>query len=108
MISYEDFAKLELRIGTIVEASDHPNADKLLVLKVNIGETVVQLVAGIRGFYQAADVVGVQVVVLTNLEPRLLRGVESQGMVLAASTADKTQLVVVTPQKEIAAGSIVK
>ena len=85
-ITYDDFAKLDIRIGTVTESTDHPNADKLLVLKVDMGDHVRQLVAGIRGNYQAADMLGKQVVVLANLAPRVVRGVESQGMMLAAST----------------------
>ena len=85
-IAYEDFAKLDIRIGTVTEAANHPNADKLLVLKVDLGDQTRQLVAGIRGNYQAEQMVGRQIVVLANLAPRVVRGVESQGMLLAAST----------------------
>ena len=96
-ITYEDFVKLDMRIGTVVEAVNHPNADKLLVVKVDLGDHVRQFVAGIRGTYQAEEMVGKQVVVLTNLAPRALRGVESQGMILAASETaeDGTKKVVV-------------
>lgn len=108
MIIYDDFAKLELKIGKIVEAAEHSNADKLLVLKVEIGDAVVQVVAGIKAYYGSQEVVGKQVVVLANLEPRQLRGIESQGMILAAQTPDKSQLCLIVPEKEMPAGSIVK
>ena len=106
-VSIEDFQKLALRIGIITAAQDHPNADRLLVLTVDIGEGAPrQLVAGIKGSYQAADVVGKHVVVVANMKPAMLRGVESQGMVLAASNAQA--LVLISPERPIAAGSQVK
>ncbi len=105
--SLEDFQKLALRTGTIVEAAEHPNADRLLVLTVEIGEAAPRrVVAGIKGSYQAAELVGKQVVVVANLKPATLRGVESQGMVLAAS--DGSSLVVVSPERSIRPGSVVK
>ena len=105
--SVDDFKKLAFRVGTIVSAEDHPNADRLLVLKVDIGEGAPrQVVAGIKATYQAADLVGKHVVVVANLKPAVLRGVESQGMVLAAS--DASTIVLVSPERPIPPGSIVK
>ena len=102
-----DFQKLQFRIGTIVTAQDHANAERLLVLTVDIGEAAPrQIVAGIRGSYQAADLVGKHVVVVANLKPATLRGIESQGMVLAAS--DGSLLTLVIPERPIAPGSQVK
>jgi len=106
MITYEDFTKLELRVGKVLAAEAHPNADKLLVLKVDIGEKQVQLVAGIKASYSPEQLIGKTVVVLANLEPRALRGVESQGMVLAAT--DVNGIRVATIDGEMTAGSIVK
>ena len=106
-ISIEDFQRLALRVGTIVSADTHPNADRLLVLKVDVGDgNPRQLVAGIRASYQAADLIGKRVVVVANLKPAMLRGVESQGMVLAAS--DATGIALLTPERPIAVGSVVK
>jgi len=103
-ISIEAFRRLSLRVGVIVSATDHPNADKLLVLSVDTGEgTPRQLVAGIKGAYQATDLVGRQVIVVTNLKPAVLRGVESQGMVLAATSGP--DVILCTTEKEAAAGS---
>ena len=107
-IAYEDFAKLDLRVGTVTEAALHPNADKLLVVKVDMGDHVRQLVAGIRGSYQPEDILGKQVVVLTNLAPRAIRGTESQGMILAASeTAEDgtRKVLVVAPAGALKPGS---
>jgi len=86
-ISIEAFRALELRVGTIRAAEPHPNADRLLVLRVDLGSEERQIVAGIRAHYDAAALVGRQVVVVANLEPARLRGVESQGMVLAATAS---------------------
>ena len=106
-ISIDEFKKITLKIGVIVSAEDHPNADRLLVLKVDIGEGAPrQLVAGIKGAYQAADVVGKRVIVVANLQPAMLRGVESQGMVLAAT--DASGLSLLSPERPISPGTPVK
>jgi len=107
LISIEEFRRLALRVGIITAAQDHPNADKLLVLTVDTGEGKPrQVVAGIKGTYQAAELVGKRVVVVTNLKPATLRGVESHGMALAAS--DSNSIVLVSPERPIPAGSVVK
>lgn len=104
-IQYDDFAKLDLRVGTILEAAAHPNADKLLVIKVDVGTETRQVVAGVRQYYDPATLVGQQVVLVANLAPRAMRGVESQGMLLAASNADRSAVIFVAPHKPIANGS---
>jgi len=106
MINIDDFRKLELKIGEIKEVTEHPNADKLYVVIVDLGDKTKQLVAGIRGFYAKEDLIGKQVVVVDNLEPAMLRGVESQGMLLAAS--DETGITIVSPERKMKLGSIVK
>ena len=107
LVSIDDFRKLALRVGVVTAVQDHPNADRLLVLTVDIGESAPrQLVAGIKGSYQAADLVGKHVVVVANLKPATLRGVESQGMVLAAS--DESSIALVSLERPIRAGSTVK
>ena len=83
-IAYEDFTKLDLVVGKIIEANDHPNADKLLVFKVDIGSEVRTIVSGIKKWYKAEDLIGKNVIVVKNLAPRKMRGIESQGMLLAA------------------------
>ena len=104
-ISFEDFTKINMRVGRILEASDHPNADKLLVLKVDLGDEQRQIVAGLKGYYNAEDLVGTDIVVVTNLAPRMMRGVESQGMLLAASTPGYAQVILLTTREPIAPGS---
>lgn len=106
MINIDDFRKLELKVGEIKEVNDHPNADKLYVVTVDLGDKTKQLVAGIKNSYAKEELIGKQVVLVDNLEPALLRGVESQGMILAAS--DETGLSVVGPLKKMKLGSIVK
>jgi methionyl-tRNA synthetase len=106
-VSIDVFQQLALRTGRIVSATDHPNADRLLVLQVDIGEASPrQLIAGIKGSYNASELIGKQVVVVANLKPAKLRGVESQGMVLAAS--DAAGLSLVSPERPIPPGSTVK
>jgi len=89
---FSGFEALDLRVGLIESVSDHPNADKLMVLKVNIGRPI-QLVAGLKAFYSKEELTGKKVVVITNLQPAKLRGVESQGMVLAAEAGDKVKVL---------------
>jgi len=103
MISIDDFRKVELKIATVKAAEPHPNADRLLVLQVDLGSEQRQICAGIRNHYAPEDLVGKQVVVVANLETATLRGLESQGMLLAAS--DEGRVIVLTPEKSVAAGS---
>jgi methionine--tRNA ligase beta chain len=104
-ISFEDFCKVNLRVGKVVEAADHPNADKLIVMQVDLGDERRQIVAGLKGYYAADQLVGRNIVVVTNLAPRMMRGQESQGMLLAASTPDHSQVILLTTAEDIAPGS---
>lgn len=106
-ISFDDFAKVKLRIGRVVEAVEHPNADKLFVLKVDLGGETRQLCAGLRGHYTAEQLLGRNIVVVANLAPRIMRGKESQGMLLAASTADHARVILLAPEADIEPGSVV-
>ena len=105
-ISYEDFSKMSLKIGKILEASTHPNADKLYVLKVDLGQNQIQLVAGIRASYSEEELIGKQIVVFENLQPKNLRGVESQGMLLAASSEEGPILLI--PEKQAPIGTPIR
>ncbi len=106
MATIEDFKKIELKVAVIKEVNDHPNADRLYVITLELGDKTKQVVAGIKASYQKEDLIGKQVVVVDNLEPAMLRGVESQGMILAAS--DEEGIAVVSPQRNMKLGSIVK
>jgi len=122
-VKFEDFAKLDLRVATVLSAEPHPNADKLLKIRLDDGTPEGrQVCAGIKAWYDPASLVGKQVVIVANLEPRQLRGEVSQGMILAASDlkplaegaapsgdakpgADERDVVVVTVGKPVKAGS---
>ena len=106
-LTIDDFRRLDLRVATITAAAPHPNADRLLVLQIDLGAEQRQLVAGIRAHYEPAALVGRQIIVVANLEPARLRGVESQGMLLAASDTEG-RLAIVTPEKPVAPGATVK
>jgi len=106
MVTFEEFKKLELKVARIKEVQDHPNADKLYVITVDLGDKTKQIVAGIKVSYKKEELMGKQVVVVDNLEPAVLRGVESQGMLLAAS--DETGITIIVPEKKIKLGSVVK
>lgn len=102
-VSFDEWKKLDLRIGEITDVEDHPNADKLYVLHVDLGKDERTLVAGLRGHYDKDELVGRKVVVFTNLKHAELRGVKSEGMILAAVDGD--EVVLLGPQEDIENGS---
>ncbi len=104
-ITFDEFIKVKMRVGKVVEASDHPNADKLVVMKVDVGDEQRQIVAGLKGYYTPDQLVGRNLIIVTNLAPRKMRGVESQGMLLAASTPNHEQVVTLTTSEDIPPGS---
>ncbi|WP_332310655.1 methionine--tRNA ligase [Alkalibacter mobilis] len=95
LIKIDDFAKVKLKVGSVEECTKHPDADKLLILKVRIGEEVRQIVSGIANHYSPESLVGKKVVVVTNLKKSKIRGVESQGMILAAANEDALNVVTI-------------
>ncbi|WP_456326647.1 methionine--tRNA ligase [Palaeococcus sp. (in: euryarchaeotes)] len=105
-IKFDEFAKVDLRVGKIVEVSDHPNADKLYLVKVDLGDEVRQLVAGLKKYYKPEELLNHYVIVVTNLEPKKLRGVESQGMLLAADDGENVSLLL--PDREIKLGARIR
>lgn len=105
MIEFDEWKKLDLRVGEIKSVKDHPNADKLFILEVDIGESR-QLVAGIKGHYKKEELLGKKIVVFSNLNPTKLRGIESQGMLLAAVNNGK--VVLLTVDRDIDIGSKVE
>lgn len=103
MITFDDFSKIELKVGTVLEAEEVENSEKLIKLKVDLGEeNPRQILAGVRMWYKPDDFVGKQVVIVANLEPRMMMGLESQGMMLAADSADGP--VFLTVSKEVPPG----
>lgn len=98
-ISIDDFAKVELRVGEVIESKKHEKADKLLVSKIDIGGEVRQIVSGIAKIIKPEDFVGKKVIVVTNLKPAIIRGVESQGMVLCGENGDDIEIITSTLPK---------
>jgi len=94
-IKYEDFAKVELRVAKVLEARPHPNADRLMLLQVDVGDAQKQIVAGIRAHYTPEQLVGKLIIVVNNLEPAMLRGEASNGMLLAATSEEKVIVLTV-------------
>ena len=104
-IEYNDFAKLDLRVATVLECKPHTNADKLLVLQIDLGGEKRQICAGLRQHYTPEQLIGKQIVVVANLAPRQMRGEISQGMLLAASDPATGKVIVITPSESATAGS---
>ena len=106
MVTFEEFKKLEIKVAKIKEVRDHPNADKLYVMIIDLGDKTKQIVAGIKNSYKKEDLIGKQIVVVDNLEPAVLRGQESQAMLLAAQ--DDKGICIIVPEREIKLGSMVR
>jgi methionyl-tRNA synthetase len=108
VITIEEFQRIELRVATILSAERVPGTEKLLKLQIDLGSERRQLVAGIAKHYTPEELIGKQIVVVTNLQTAVIRGIESQGMLLAASTDDSSQLALVTLQRPVPNGCRVK
>jgi len=108
LITFEDFAKLDLRTATIKKIEEIPEADKLYKLTIDVGELGERTIcAGIKQHYNKEDLVGKQIIIIANLEPRKMRGIESQGMLLAAVSESEKQIIIIQPEKQIEDGTIV-
>ena len=106
MITFDDFKKVELKVARIIEAEEVAGAEKLLKLQIDLGSEKRQIVAGIKKSHQAKDLIGREIVVVVNLEPRMVMGLESNGMLLAAS--DDTGPVLLKPDKDVLPGIGIK
>lgn len=106
LLTIDEFKKVELRIAQIKDVADHPNADRLYVITVDAGDRTRQIVAGIKRGYAREELIGKFIVLVSNLAPAVLRGVESQGMLLAAS--DGNTIAVLSPDKPVKPGSAIK
>ena len=104
IIEYDDFAKLQIQVGQIVKCEEVPKSKKLLCSQVKVGNTIRQVLSGIKQWYSAKEMVGKQVLVVTNLAPRKIAGLESQGMILMAED-NEGNAVLVSPEKNIKPGS---
>jgi len=104
IVNFDEWKKLDLRVGRIIDTENHPNADKLYVIRVNVGkEEPITIVSGLRDHYTIEELKGKNIIVFVNLESAMLRGVKSEGMLLAASHEEKC--VLIEPDKDIEPGS---
>ncbi len=106
-IKYEDFKKLEMKVGTIINAENIEGADKLFKLTVDMGTEKRTFAAGLKEYYKKEELIGKQVIVLTNLEPKIIRGVESQGMLLAAVSGDQKVVSLLQPDRKMSNGDAI-
>ena len=106
-IAFDDFTKLDIRVGTVLECTKVPKADKLLQFRIDDGLEKRTIVSGIAHYYKPEELVGKQVCFIANLAPRKLKGIVSEGMILSAENFDGN-LSVITPQREVKPGSEVK
>lgn len=106
MITIDEFKKLDIKVAKIEHVKDHPNADKLYIITINLGSEKKDIVAGIRSFYKPEELINKNVVVINNLEPTIIRGVSSNAMLLACQ--DNATLSVITTDRDIQAGSQVR
>ncbi len=106
IISFEDWQKIDLRVAEILEVEEIEGADKLFKLKIDVGELGERIIcAGIKPYYPKEELVGKKIILLANLAPRKLRGIESQGMLLAAGNPADNVCVLISPEKEISNGT---
>lgn len=105
MISFDEFKRMDLRVAKILEVEEHPKADKLYVIELDVGEEKKRTVAKIRGHYSKEELIGKKVIIINNLEPTNIRGVVSSGMILCAKEAEKLFLIV--PEGDVSAGAVV-
>ncbi|MDD3614421.1 MAG: methionine--tRNA ligase subunit beta [Candidatus Pacebacteria bacterium] len=106
-VSLDYFKKLDLRVAEILEAERVPETDKLLKLKINLGDETREIVSGIGAQYKPEDLIGKQIVVLANLEPKIFKGIESQGMLLAAVN-ETGEIALLKPNKKMKPGDRVQ
>jgi methionyl-tRNA synthetase len=104
-VKFSEWQKLDLRVGKILSVENHPNADKLYVIEVDLGAEKRKLVAGLKNYYKPKELIGKNCIVAVNLEPAVLRGIKSEGMILAAVSEDKTKVRLIKPDKDIEIGA---
>ncbi|MBI5148150.1 methionine--tRNA ligase subunit beta [Candidatus Pacearchaeota archaeon] len=107
-IKFDDWQKLDLRVAKILDVQQHPNADKLYLLDVDLGSEKRKLVAGLKQHYKPEELKGKLCVVFCNLEPATIRGVKSEGMILAAVSKDEKTVKIISPSEKIELGARVR
>jgi len=105
MITFEDFKKLELKVAQIKDVKPHPNADKLYIITIDVGDATKDIIAGVKEHYKNEELIGKRIAVVNNLAPVKIRGVESSAMLLAAK--DDGNLSILVTDKDIAVGSAI-
>jgi methionyl-tRNA synthetase len=105
IVTYGDWAKIDLRVGEILEVEEVPQADKLYKLKIDLGTETRTLVAGLKKYYTKEELENKRCIVFANLEPKMLKGIKSQGMLLAAVNGDESEVKLLQPDGEIELGS---
>jgi len=108
IVSFEHWSKLDLRVGKIIEIEDVEGADKLYKLTIDLGSEKRTVCAGLKPYYPRKKLEGRKIILFTNLAPRKLRGIESQGMLLAAVNEDETKVSLIEPDSDIEVGSRVR
>jgi methionyl-tRNA synthetase len=106
LITFDEFKRIEIKTAKILDVRDHPDADRLYIVDVDLGSEKRQVVAGIKKHYTPQELIGKDVAVIVNLQPAMIRGVESNGMLLAAS--DSEMLSILTLDKSLPSGSTIK
>jgi methionyl-tRNA synthetase len=107
-VSFDDFQDMDIRTGRVEEVGEHPNADKLYKVQIDVGETILQTCAGLKNFYEPEELEEKKVIVLANLEPTELRGEKSECMMLAAEDEDGETVSLLTTDQEMEIGSKIK
>lgn len=106
LVDFSDWQKIDLRVAQILNAEDVSGADKLIKLTLDVGEIGTRTIcAGIKEYYPKEELINKKIIYFSNLKPRILKGIESQGMLLAASTKDHSKVILISPEKEIENGS---
>jgi len=109
IVTFNEWSKLDLRVGKIVKVEEIEGADKLYKLEVDLGEgNIVNLVAGLKKYYNKKDLKGKKCVVFCNLKPKIMKGIKSEGMILAAVNEDESKVVLIAPEKDIELGSRIR
>lgn len=110
LINFDDFQKLDLRVGKIIKVEEIEGADKLYKLSVDLGSKIGKrtICAGLKQYYSKEDLKGKKIILLVNLAPREMRGIESQGMLLAAVSEDESEVVLISPEKDIEVGAKIR
>jgi len=108
IIPFSEWEKLDLRVGQIIKVEEIEGADKLYKLSVDIGSEVRTVCAGLKNYYSKDDLKGRKIVLFANLAPRMLKGIESQGMVLAAVTDDEKEVILLSPESDVEVGSKIR